>query len=140
MNCPKCNADLVKKYYKGMIEVDSCPSCRGMWLDFNELDKLEDAVFDDDTHKGSLVHFQSKTNCPCPQCGAGMDEFQYRLYDLKLNICAENNHGFWLDAGEDERVLELMRQRALDIRRKLDAESEWRQTLKGMGTFLKKKK
>ncbi len=140
MNCPKCNADLVKKYYKGMIEVDSCPSCRGMWLDFNELDKLEDVIFDDDTRKGSLAHFQSKTNYPCPQCGAGMDQFQYRLYDLKLDICAENNHGFWLDAGEDERVLELMRQRALDIRRKLDAESEWRQTLKGMGTFLKKKK
>ena len=54
MNCPKCNADLVKKYYKGMIEVESCPNCRGMWLDFNELDKLEDVIFDDDPHKGSL--------------------------------------------------------------------------------------
>ena len=47
-----------------MIEVDSCPNCRGMWLDFNELDKLEDVVFDDDAHKGSLVHFQSKQIIP----------------------------------------------------------------------------
>lgn len=140
MNCPKCNADLVKKYYKGMIEVDSCPACRGMWLDFDELDKLEDVVFDDDIHKGSLVHFQSKTNYPCPQCGAGLDEFQYRLYDLRLDTCSENGHGFWLDAGEDERVMGLMRQRAADIRRKLDAEASWRETLKGMGTLFKKKR
>lgn len=140
MNCPKCNADLVKKYYKGMIEVDSCPACRGMWLDFDELDKLEDVVFDDDIHKGSLVHFQSKTNFPCPQCGAGLDEFQYRLYDLRLDTCFENGHGFWLDAGEDERVMGLMRQRAVDIRRKLDAEASWGQTLKGVGAFFKRKK
>jgi len=140
MNCPKCNFELTKKYYKGMIEVDACPSCRGMWLDFDELDKLEDVVFDDDARKGSLAHFQSKTNYPCPQCGAGMEEFQYRLYDLRLDTCAENGHGFWLDAGEDERVMSLMRQRALDIQRKLDAESEWRQALKGIGTFLKKRK
>jgi Zn-finger nucleic acid-binding protein len=140
MNCPKCNVDLVKKFYKGMIEVDSCPSCRGMWLDFNELDKLEDVAFDDDAHKGSLVHFQTKTNYPCPQCGMGMDEFQYRLYDLRLDTCAQNGHGFWLDAGEDERVMALMHQRAADIKRKLDAESTWRQTLKGMKSFLKIKK
>jgi Zn-finger nucleic acid-binding protein len=139
MNCPKCNADLVKKYYKGMIEVDSCPNCRGMWLDFNELDKLEDVTFDDDAHKGSLVHFQSSTNYPCPHCGSGLDEFQYRLYDLKLDYCAENSHGFWLDAGEDERVMTFMSQRAGDIQRKLDAESTWKQTLKEMHLFLKKR-
>jgi hypothetical protein len=137
MNCPKCGAELVKKYYKGMIEVDSCPNCRGMWLDFNELDKLEDVVFDDDSHKGSLMHFQSGTDRPCPQCGAMLDEFQYRLYDLRLDTCPEKDHGFWLDAGEDERVIELMRQRATDIRRKLDAESTWKQTLRDMHSFLK---
>ena len=39
MNCPKCAASLTKKFYKGMMEVDYCPNCRGMWLDFNELDR-----------------------------------------------------------------------------------------------------
>jgi len=140
MNCPKCGAQLVNKYYKGMIEVDSCPVCRGMWLDFSELDKLEDVVFDDDARKGSLAHFQTKTHYPCPRCGAALDEFQYRLYDLRLDTCAENGHGFWLDAGEDERVINLMRQRAADIERKLDAEAAWKQTLKGMHLFLTRKK
>ena len=123
-----------------MIEVDSCPNCRGMWLDANELDKLEDMAFDDDAHKGSLVHFQSRTDYPCPHCGAILDEFQYRLYDLKLDYCAEQDHGFWLDAGEDERVMTFMRQRAVNIQRKVDAESAWKQTLKEMHLFLKKGK
>ncbi|HMU93749.1 MAG TPA: zf-TFIIB domain-containing protein [Anaerolineales bacterium] len=138
MNCPKCNTELAKKYYKGMIEVDSCPNCRGMWLDFNELDKLEDVAFDDDSRKGSLIHHQAKTEFPCPHCGAAMDEFQYRLHDLKLDYCAENDHGFWLDAGEDERVIAAMNQRAQDIQRKTSAESDWRQTLKDMHAFLRK--
>ncbi len=123
-----------------MIEVDSCPNCRGMWLDSLELDKLEDMVFNDDAHKGSLVHFQSKTDHPCPHCGASLDEFQYRLYDLKLDYCAEHDHGFWLDAGEDERVMTFMRQRSVNIQRKVDAESTWRQTLKEMHSFLRKRK
>lgn len=123
-----------------MFEVDSCPNCRGMWLDFLELDKLEDVVFDEDAHKGSLMHFQTQTENPCPHCGAKLDEFQYRLYDLKLDTCTANDHGFWLDAGEDERVMELMQKRATETRRKVSAEAEWKQMLKGMHAFLEKKK
>jgi len=139
MNCPKCNHELARKYYKGKIEVDSCPNCRGMWLDSYELDQLEDMVFDNDLSKGSLIHNQSKTNNPCPHCGEGLEEFQYRLYDLKLDYCSKNGHGFWLDAGEDEKVLELMTKRAENMQRKSDAENEWRGVLKNMHSFLKKK-
>jgi len=139
MNCPKCSTELAKKYYKGMIEVDSCPNCRGMWLDSPELDKLEDMAFDDDAHKGSLVHFQSKTNYSCPHCGSALDEFQYRLYDLKLDYCAASDHGFWLDAGEDERVMSFMHQRAESIQRKVDVEASWKQMLKEMHLFLQKR-
>jgi len=122
-----------------MFEVDLCPICLGMWLDSNELDKLEDVAFDNDAQKGSLVHFQSKTNYPCPHCGASLDEFQYRLNDLRLDYCTENDHGFWLDAGEDERVLQFMRQRAGDIQRKVDIESTWKQTLKEIHMFVRKR-
>jgi Zn-finger nucleic acid-binding protein len=122
-----------------MFEVDACPNCRGMWLDFNELDKLEDVVFDEDEHKGSLIHFQTRTEFPCPHCGEQLDEFQYRLYDLRLDSCTKNNHGFWLDAGEDDRVMEIMQKRVGDIQRKVNAEAEWKKMLKGMHTFLGKK-
>lgn len=136
MNCPKCSGVLVRKYYKGMIEVDYCPDCRGMWLDFDELDRLEDVVFDDDERKGSLIHHQSGTDFLCPHCQSRLQEFQYRLYDLKLDYCTEK-HGFWLDAGEDERVIEIMQQRSDQIHRKLDAEGEWKQTLRQLHSFFK---
>ena len=139
MNCPKCSTELVQRFYKGMIEVDSCPNCRGMWLDVNELDKLEDVVFDDDAQKGSLIHFQKKTDIPCPHCELPMMEFQYRLYDLKLDYCSENAHGFWLDDGEEERVIEFMKRRASDIERKMDAEMVWKRVMKNMHAFLKNK-
>lgn len=137
MNCPKCETELVQKFYKGMIEIDSCPNCRGMWLDTNELDKLEDVVFDDDEHKGSLIHFQKKTDFHCPHCASPLTEFQYRLYDLNLDYCSENAHGFWLDAGEDERVMNIMQKRADEIKRKINAETEWNWMLKNMHSFLK---
>jgi Zn-finger nucleic acid-binding protein len=132
MNCPKCATALVHKSYKGLMEVECCPGCRGMWLDFHELDRLEDIAFSEDHLKGSLIHRETTTNLLCPHCGKPLTEFQYRLYSLKLDFCHEDEHGFWLDAGEDERVLEIMRQRSAEMRRKMDVESEWRLILRQM--------
>lgn len=136
MNCPKCAAALTKKYYKGMLEVDYCPYCRGMWLDFTELDQLEDMAFSDDQHKGSLVHSERDVENTCPVCAGHLHEFQYRLYELKLELCPER-HGFWLDAGEDERVMEIMRSQAARIKRKIDAESDWKQVIRDLHAFFK---
>jgi Zn-finger nucleic acid-binding protein len=41
MKCPIDQADLVMSERQG-IEIDYCPSCRGVWLDRGELDKLID--------------------------------------------------------------------------------------------------
>ena len=137
MVCPKCNVLLVKKFYKGWMEVDYCPQCRGMWLDFDELDKLEDMTFDEDRNKGSLIHHETAVSWKCPTCGEPMKEFQYRLYDLKLDLCTAR-HGYWLDAGEDERVTQIMRNQQAQMGRKKDAEMEWKLVLKGFHSFVKK--
>jgi Zn-finger nucleic acid-binding protein len=40
IKCPKCaQADLVAMD-RNEIEIDVCPSCRGVWLDRGELDKI----------------------------------------------------------------------------------------------------
>jgi Zn-finger nucleic acid-binding protein len=39
MNCPVDDTTLVMSDRQG-IEVDYCPTCRGVWLDRGELDKL----------------------------------------------------------------------------------------------------
>lgn len=39
MACPVCKTGLAIAERQG-IEIDYCPSCRGVWLDRNELDKI----------------------------------------------------------------------------------------------------
>lgn len=39
MNCPICNVPLLLSEKQG-IEIDYCPTCRGVWLDRGELDKI----------------------------------------------------------------------------------------------------
>jgi Zn-finger nucleic acid-binding protein len=41
MKCPIDGADLVMSERQG-IEIDYCPTCRGVWLDRGELDKIID--------------------------------------------------------------------------------------------------
>lgn len=39
MKCPIDNSDLIMTERAG-VEVDYCPTCRGVWLDRGELDKI----------------------------------------------------------------------------------------------------
>ena len=39
MKCPNCNETLLMTE-RNNIEIDYCPSCRGVWLDKGELDKF----------------------------------------------------------------------------------------------------
>ncbi|HEX8667243.1 MAG TPA: zf-TFIIB domain-containing protein [Allosphingosinicella sp.] len=39
MACPVCRTALVMSERQG-IEIDYCPTCRGVWLDRGELDKI----------------------------------------------------------------------------------------------------
>lgn len=40
MNCPACkNVNLLMTERQG-VEIDYCPTCRGVWLDRGELDKI----------------------------------------------------------------------------------------------------
>jgi hypothetical protein len=39
MTCPHCAVPLVMSERQG-IEIDYCPTCRGIWLDRGELDKI----------------------------------------------------------------------------------------------------
>lgn len=39
MHCPKCGQKLHTQS-RGDVEIDVCPSCRGVWLDANELETI----------------------------------------------------------------------------------------------------
>jgi uncharacterized protein len=139
LKCPRCNTDLAP-VIRHKIKVNACPSCKGMWLERQELEQLEDEVFDFGEHaKGTLVADSTPTTDKCPECNAALSRFRYRFYDLEMELC-ENQHGFWLEADEDSRVLELMKREEADLERKLVAEDRWAATLKRLrsGSFLER--
>ncbi|MBO9605368.1 MAG: zf-TFIIB domain-containing protein [Paenibacillaceae bacterium] len=40
MNCPVCHDTRMREVQKNDVMIDICPSCKGVWLDRGELDKL----------------------------------------------------------------------------------------------------
>lgn len=44
MNCPICEDVRMKEVEKNGILIDVCPSCKGVWLDRGELEKLMEDV------------------------------------------------------------------------------------------------
>jgi Zn-finger nucleic acid-binding protein len=122
MKCPNCGADLAPTKRDG-VDVEFCSACKGMWLTSQELDQLENEVFDLGK-KGALVFNSEPSNRACPECTGVLRRFHYRDYDLELEFC-EAGHGYWLNAGEDKRVLELMRREEASLKRKFSAEDHW---------------
>lgn len=139
MNCPNCNVALVAAK-RDRIEMETCPKCQGMWLTRQEMEELEDEAFDlGDDKKGTRAFDSAADARKCPECGKPMNRFEYRFYDLEMDFCGEG-HGFWLEAGEDKRVLELMKKEEADLKRKVMAERRWSSDLQRMrsGSFLDK--
>ncbi|HZP26710.1 MAG TPA: zf-TFIIB domain-containing protein [Dehalococcoidia bacterium] len=124
MQCPRCQAELTPRQEFHGIEVDFCPSCEGRWLDLGELDQLEATVESTpDERRATIRYSERPSELHCPVCGQAMTAFDYRAYNLELDACDE--HGYWLDAGEEGRVREIIAQRVRDLTRAHHAEDAW---------------
>jgi Zn-finger nucleic acid-binding protein len=122
--CPR-DATALKRGQEYGIEVDACSTCRGAWYDAGELARLEATVTqDEDQRKGMIEYAQRESTLSCPVCGAAMRAFNYRAYNLELDGCP-HEHGFWLDAGEADRVRAVMRERVQGLERSARAEAAW---------------
>lgn len=124
MDCPRGHGLLTVERHAG-IEVDRCQACHGRWLDAGELDALEaSAVPDEAARKGMVEYGKRPSELKCPVCAKAMVAFNYRANDLELDTCPEE-HGYWLDGGESERVKDLIEQRVRDLNRAANAEASW---------------
>ena len=131
LKCPRCEANLELEKHKG-LDVDRCPECKGMWLDHHELGHLEDTVVEAGFAKGTMWMRSFGSDLVCPRCSEHMNWFRYRRFDLEIDHCPQE-HGFWLDAGEERRVLEIMEQRKSDLKRSVSAQQQWDKFLNGVG-------
>lgn len=106
------------------VEVDTCPKCHGIWLDYYELDQIEDIAWDNDDDKGTLIPKRFDTDYKCPKCDGKLELFFYRFFDLELEVC-ENNCGFFLDEGELDKLLHYAKQENNNVIRSFNAENQW---------------
>jgi Zn-finger nucleic acid-binding protein len=132
MRCPRDDTELLEEQVHG-IEVDHCPTCNGRWLDHHELDDLEATRTRNDDHRsGTIQYAQRDSELNCPICGKQMVAFNYRAYNVELDSC-EDQHGFWLDAGEEGRVRDIIDERVKGLGRAARAEAAWDDFLDGVG-------
>lgn len=131
MLCPRCNVELQIEHHHG-IEVDHCPSCNGRWLDHHELDQLEATVASEAERRATIMYSPRASELACPKCGKQMKAFNYRAYNLELDTC-EDEHGFWLDAGEEGHVRDIVEERVRGLARSVSAERAWDKFLDGVG-------
>ena len=130
MKCPRDQTDLLVEHMHG-IEVDHCPTCNGRWLDHHELDQLEATRASEDVRRATIDYARRASDLKCPVCAEQMVAFNYRAYDLELDTC-EQEHGFWLDAGEEGRVRDIIDDRVRGLKRAASTEAAWDGFLEGL--------
>jgi len=141
LNCPRCNDVALDEKSLKDIDIDHCPECKGLWLDLREMDQLEDNAMNEDEKKGMMEYARRESNISCPKCHEVMETFNYRANDLPIDHC-RNQHGYWLDEGEEKKILAVMKQRVQDLKRSSSAEESWSAFLESGGarSFLTKVK
>ena len=81
MRCPSCGSRLVEVERSDVL-IDACPSCRGVWLDRGELDKI--LVQERQTGAGDPDEdFLREVEGRRPAGGGYRDEGEYRDYGGK---------------------------------------------------------
>jgi uncharacterized protein len=124
VHCPRDQVELVVERHRE-IEVDRCPQCHGGWLDESELSQLEATVKSTDEQRTGMIEYANRvSDLACPRCGGKMSAFNYRAYNLELDVC-DQRHGFWLDEGEAIRIREIVEERVEGLTRAVQAEAGW---------------
>lgn len=118
MNCPNCSETLRTIQYEG-IEIETCDSCGGEWLDDEELKKIvkvREVRFDPEERKAiaqsaTIVGVEvdlADRDLPCPKCGGQTDAINYGGDTGILIDRCTSCKGIWLDAGELEKIQMLV--------------------------------
>jgi Mlc titration factor MtfA (ptsG expression regulator)/Zn-finger nucleic acid-binding protein len=128
MRCPRDGGTLASQNYEADVQADVCPSCRGMWLDRGELERIQETVEHD--HSGELgdiaqiasayemARQKAGAGIPCPRCQRAMASKEYGYCSQILIDLCPHCEGVWLDRGEIqalERFFERERTRAKDL-------------------------
>ena len=109
--CPRCDVALIAMIFHG-IEIDTCPTCHGMWMDTGELEDLLDHT--QVAHYAAGLKFNvtppdsPRKACLCPRCDRPLQQVTPEAQGstpLELDSCPRG-HGLWFDRRELCQLLE----------------------------------
>ena len=112
IQCPKCAAPMGKVTF-GSVFVDRCTSCRGLWFDAREHERLKDLEGSEEIDPGPRENAPKSASKPpaessrpgdakinCPVCHTRLirmvDHQQPHIHFESCTVC----HGTFFDAGE----------------------------------------
>ena len=111
IQCPKCSAPMGKVTF-GSVVVDRCTSCRGLWFDAREHERLKELVGSEEIDPGPPAGASagakaaggpsqpSDAKINCPVCHTRLirmvDHQQPHIHFESCTVC----HGSFFDAGE----------------------------------------
>ena len=121
--CPRDGAQL-QAGEDHAVPYQRCPICKGGWFDLHEFEELEATAASGDALAGTIEYAERESTLTCPSCGKPMAAFDFRGENLELDAC-DDEHGFWIDDGGEERVRALMRDRMAGMKRAARAEHSW---------------
>jgi Zn-finger nucleic acid-binding protein len=111
-SCPQCKQPM-RKSRVSSVEVDECPSCKGLWFDDEEQALAKDQTRPDlfwldlELWKHREHFHASRRRLLCPDCAKPLVGIEYGAARVVVDACAAC-HGIWLDKGEFQRILEAL--------------------------------
>ena len=107
MDCPVCEKAMITAEMH-QVEVDYCPSCRGIWLDAGELEILLGNPQKEAAFVASFQPAATATQTPrnCPICRKRMEIVDAGGSGTVLLDRCRRQHGLWFDRGELPTLLE----------------------------------
>jgi len=108
--CPKCAERLEARAF-GMVTVDGCAGCGGLWFDHQELNSLArdpsvGLMEVERAFQQPLAAVPAGGSMRCPRCRVELYEFTFpHTPEVRLDACPACK-GIWLDDGELQQIAE----------------------------------
>lgn len=116
--CIKCETTM-KPRMVDTVEVDYCPSCRGLWLDRDEIRALAQKSDETLSELRQLVQegapdtpAASTVTPPCPACGGKLTLAAFG--SIQMEHCSACD-GIYLDRGELDKAMFVVKARGDEI-------------------------
>jgi heat shock protein HtpX len=109
MKCPKCKErDMVPVFTGQGVEVDSCPDCKGIWLDKGEIFYFTKKSADIQKELDKAIKQGKRSEKICPRTGKTMQEIKLLKGKLILDY-SPSSGGIWFDGEELEKLITRFR-------------------------------